>query len=109
MHAHRMRHFKNCHLARMSDGHFCIIRDLGPVKDGKGLKHREVVVDFAWRAFAGFVLLRRRRKPLETLQTEISSRTLTMGQKLNPGHVRTRSDGDPRQIRNSHQAGLTRE
>jgi hypothetical protein len=31
-----MRHFKDCHLARMSDGHFCIIRDLGPVKGGKG-------------------------------------------------------------------------
>jgi hypothetical protein len=46
MHAPGMRHFKNCHLARMSDGHFCIIRDLGPVKGGKGLKHHEVVVDF---------------------------------------------------------------
>jgi hypothetical protein len=42
-----LRHFKNCHLARMSDGHFCIIRDLGPVKGGKGLKHHEVVVDFS--------------------------------------------------------------
>jgi hypothetical protein len=39
-----MSHFKNCHLARMSDGHFCIIRDLEPVKGGKGLKHHEVVV-----------------------------------------------------------------
>jgi hypothetical protein len=69
-----MRHFKNCHLARMSDGHFCIIRDLGPVKGGKGLKHHEVVVDFTWRALAGFVFLRRRRKPQKTVQSEISSR-----------------------------------
>ena len=84
IHAHRMRPFKNCHLARMSDGHFCIIRDLGPVKGGKGLKHHEVVVDFSWRALTGFVLLRRRRKPLQTLQTEISHRTPTMGQKLKP-------------------------
>jgi hypothetical protein len=45
-----MKYFKNCHLARMSDGHYCIIRDLGSVKGGKGLKHHEVVVDFSWRA-----------------------------------------------------------
>jgi hypothetical protein len=84
VHAHRMRRFKNCHLARMSDGHFCIIRDLGPVKGGKGLKHHEVVIDFSWRALAGFVLLRRRRNPLQTLQTEKSPRTPSTGQKLKP-------------------------
>jgi hypothetical protein len=55
----------------MNDGHFCIIWDLGPVKDGKGLKHHEVVIDFTWQAFVRFVLLWRRRKPVETLQTEI--------------------------------------
>ena len=64
----------------MSDGHFCIIRDLGPVKGGKGLRHHEVVLDFTWRALAGFVLLRRRRKPLQTLQTEINPRTPTMAE-----------------------------
>ena len=96
-----MRHFKNCHLARMSDGHFCIIRDLGPVKGGKGLKHHEVVIDFTWQALARFVLLWRRRKPLETLQTEKSPRTPTMGQKLKPrlaaasGPVRRRPSAGP--------------
>lgn len=68
-----MRRFKNCHLARMSDGHYCVIRDLGPVKGGKGLKHHEVVVDFTWRAVVRFVLVRRRRKALQTLQTETRS------------------------------------
>jgi hypothetical protein len=38
-----MKPFKDCHLARMSDGHYCVIRDLGPVKGGKGLKHHEVI------------------------------------------------------------------
>jgi hypothetical protein len=57
----------------MSDGHYCVIRDLGPVKGGKGLKHHEVVVDFTWRAFVRFVLVRRRRKALQTLQTETRS------------------------------------
>ena len=33
----------------MSDGHYCLVRDLGPVKGGKGLKHHEVVVDFSYR------------------------------------------------------------
>jgi hypothetical protein len=71
----------------MSDGHFCIIRDLGPVKG-------------------------RRRKPLQTLQTEISPQNAHNGPKTETkarGGVRTRSDGDPRQVRNSHQAVLTRE
>jgi len=71
MHAHGMRHFENCHLARMSDGHYCVIRNLGPVKGGKGLKHHEVVVDFTWRALVRFLLLRRRRKALQTRQREI--------------------------------------
>jgi hypothetical protein len=30
----------------MSDGHYCLVRDLGLVKGGKGMKHHEVVVDF---------------------------------------------------------------
>jgi len=41
--------FKDCRLARMRDGHYCLVRDLGPVKGGKGLKHHEVVVDFSLR------------------------------------------------------------
>jgi hypothetical protein len=36
----------------MSDGHYCIVRDLGPVKGGKGMKHHEVVVDFNLRGMA---------------------------------------------------------
>ncbi len=45
-----MSRFQNCRLARMSDGHYCIVRDLGPVKGGKGLKHHEVLFDFSTRA-----------------------------------------------------------
>ncbi len=36
----------------MSDGHYCIVRDLGPVKGGKGMKHHEVIVDFNLRGLA---------------------------------------------------------
>lgn len=34
-------YFKGCELARMSDGTYCIIRPLGLVKGGKGLRHHE--------------------------------------------------------------------
>lgn len=44
-----MRRFGNTRLARMSSGHFCVIRDLGLVKGGKGLRHHEVVLDLSLR------------------------------------------------------------
>jgi hypothetical protein len=45
----RMRRFGNTRLARMSSGHYCVIRDLGLVKGGKGLRHHEVVLDLTLR------------------------------------------------------------
>jgi hypothetical protein len=41
--------FKDCRLARMSDGHYCLLRSLGPVKGGNGMKHHDVVIDFSRR------------------------------------------------------------
>ena len=41
----------------MSDGHYCFVRDLGPVKGGKGMKHHEVIIDFNRR---GMVVLFKR-------------------------------------------------
>jgi hypothetical protein len=38
----------------MSSGRFCVIRDLGPVKGGKGLKHHEVVLELSWRGLVRF-------------------------------------------------------
>jgi hypothetical protein len=43
-----MRRFKNVRLVKMSSGHYCVIRDLGLVKGGKGLRHHEVVLDLTW-------------------------------------------------------------
>ena len=47
-------HFKGSKLARMSNGTYCIIRDLGLVKGGKGMRHHEVLVTFSltavWRS-----------------------------------------------------------
>jgi hypothetical protein len=41
---------ENCRLARMSSGLYCLIRDLGPVKGGKGLRHHEVLIAFSLQA-----------------------------------------------------------
>ncbi|MGY4419280.1 hypothetical protein [Bradyrhizobium sp. JR3.5] len=65
-----MRRFKNSRLARMSSGHYCLIRDLGLVKGGKGLRHHEVVIDFSWRGLLKLVLsvatsVLRRRAPVQ--------------------------------------------
>ena len=50
-------HFQGAKFARMSSGTYCIIRDLGLVKGGKGMRHHEVLVTFsfkaAWRWMAG--------------------------------------------------------
>jgi hypothetical protein len=43
------RMFKDCQLARMSDGHYCLLRSLGHVKGGNGMKHHVVVIDFSRR------------------------------------------------------------
>ena len=46
----RVRHyFEGSRRARMSDGTYCIIRDLGLVKGGKGMRHHEVLVTFSLR------------------------------------------------------------
>ena len=47
--------FKDCRLARMSDGHYCLLRNLGPVKGGNGMKHHEVVIDFSRRGMVNLL------------------------------------------------------
>jgi len=53
----------------MSDGHYCVVRDLGLVKGGKGMKHHEVIVDFNRR---GMVQLFKRllTRPQTTSQSQ---------------------------------------
>jgi hypothetical protein len=63
MHAAQMlsrvrSHFKDAKFARMSNGTYCIIRDLGLVKGGKGMRHHEVLVTFSFGGFSrsiGFI------------------------------------------------------
>jgi len=39
----------------MSSGQYCLIRDLGLVKGGKGLRHHEVVLQLSVRGIFQFV------------------------------------------------------
>jgi hypothetical protein len=57
--------FKDCRLARMSDGHHCLLRSLGPVKGGKGMKHHEVIIDFNRRGMVELFrrLISRKKSP----------------------------------------------
>lgn len=57
--------FKGCRLARMSSGRYCLVRDLGLVKGGKGMRHHEVVIAFSPRELVKGLRQRsaRRRKP----------------------------------------------
>ncbi|WP_298255644.1 hypothetical protein [Bradyrhizobium sp.] len=42
----------------MSSGHRCLIRDLGLVKGGKGLRHHEVVLELSLRGLFRFAASR---------------------------------------------------
>jgi hypothetical protein len=45
-------YFRDCRLARMSNGEYCLIRDQGLVKGGRGLKHHETLIVFSVRGLA---------------------------------------------------------
>jgi hypothetical protein len=57
-------YFAGSRLVRMSSGTYCLVRDLGPVKGGKGLRHHETLVTFSLRG----LWARRRLQPSEPVQ-----------------------------------------
>ncbi len=54
----------------MSDGHYCFLRDLGPVKGGKGLKHHEVIMHLTLRGLFEFSRRRLVKMPSEGAKPE---------------------------------------
>jgi hypothetical protein len=54
----RMLRRADIRFARMSSGHRCLIRDLGLVKGGKGLRHHEVVLELSLRGLFRFAASR---------------------------------------------------
>ena len=57
----RMLRREQIRFARMSSGHCCLIRDLGLVKGGKGLRHHEVVLELTLRGLFRFAASRLKR------------------------------------------------
>ena len=82
--------FKGCRLARMSSGRYCLVRDLGLVKGGKGMRHHEVVMAFGLRDLTKWL-----RQPLagRVQSTRFEARTAanvicgvkSIGAALSPG------------------------
>jgi hypothetical protein len=55
-------YFRNCRVARMSNGEYCLIRDQGLVKGGRGLKHHETLIVFSVRGVAAKIVNSRKPK-----------------------------------------------
>jgi hypothetical protein len=68
--------FEGSKLIQMSDGSYCIVRDLGPVKGGKGMRHHEVLMTFSFRAIKASIgqalrdLTRRQQQMTENWDSE---------------------------------------
>jgi len=58
-----MWRFGKIRLARMSGGRRCLIRDLGFVKGGKGLRHHELLMELSWSGIVRFAGSRIERAP----------------------------------------------
>jgi hypothetical protein len=65
-------HFRGARLARMCSGDYCVIRDLGLVKGGKGLRHHEVVLKVSWKGAVQFAKSILRAAPEEFSRTSES-------------------------------------
>jgi hypothetical protein len=48
-------------IVRMSNGRYCLIRDLGLVKGGKGLRHHELLLELSWRGLWQFAVAKVRQ------------------------------------------------
>ena len=55
-------YFRNCRVARMSNGEYCLIRDQGLVKGGRGLKHHETLIVYSVRGVAAKIVNSRKPK-----------------------------------------------
>ncbi|WP_423888977.1 hypothetical protein [Bradyrhizobium sp.] len=54
----------------MSNGRYCLIRDLGLVKGGKGLRHHQLLLELSWRGVLKFAVSRVRDRAAKSLRTQ---------------------------------------
>lgn len=55
----------------MSSGQHCLIRDLGLVKGGKGLRHHEVVLELSWLGLVRLAAKKIRAEPSASREPEV--------------------------------------
>jgi hypothetical protein len=68
----------------MSSGHYCLIRDLGLVKGGKGLRHHEVVLYLSARGVLLFLKRLAMQQPGRAVpMSEEAQRPLRARQSMN--------------------------
>jgi hypothetical protein len=78
----------------MSSGRYCLIRDLGLVKGGRGLRHHEVVLEVTWRGLIRFAM--------STIRTNRTKRVA----EDNPDVIRSVPDADRASGQGATPAGL---
>lgn len=57
-------------VVRMSSGRYCLIRDLGLVKGGKGLRHHELLLVLSWRGILQFAAAKVRNRAARSLRPQ---------------------------------------
>ena len=57
-------------IVRMSSGRYCLIRDLGLVKGGKGLRHHELLLELSWRGILQFAAAKVRNRAARSLRPQ---------------------------------------
>lgn len=67
-----MKLLENVRLARMSNGRRCLIRDLGLVKGGKGLRCHEVVLELSWQGLVRLITTKMRASRIDQAETSVS-------------------------------------
>ena len=75
MFARVRNYFKDAKLARMSNGALYLVRDLGPVKGGKGMKHHEMIMPLNLRAAIAFARSARPKAGWPEMPGELGANT----------------------------------
>jgi hypothetical protein len=77
-------YFRNCRIARMSNGEYCLIRDQGLVKGGRGLKCHETLMVFSVRGIAAKVRQSRKASAIRARDSLLGRCLARLGRGLQP-------------------------
>ena len=97
MHCHAMfvKLPSGVRLARMSSGTWCLVRDLGLVKGGKGMRSFEPVMTFSFRALRKGIREWTRKKELAASVGEAPADATVLDQDFSGGSAEATYAGEP--------------